>query len=516
MAPPVGPGPDTTPAPGGVSPEIERLLLACGSLPSLSAVALQVLELAREPDVHLRDLTDVLSRDPALAAKVLRMANSPLYGRRRAAQNLRQALSVLGLNATITLALSFSLAAGQAGDQAGPGMGYYWRRAVVAALAARLLGKRVGLESLEELFLAGLLQDLGMLAMDAVYPGRYFPLLEGLEDHHELLGRERQAFGTDHAAVGAWLMQRWGLPDYLPLAVTASHQPEPGGLPVDLQRFLGCVAVAAAVAEIYAGDDSTAATRRAAEAARDWLGLEQEQLSQVLEEVAATLPDMETLFDVQLLAPGQIQGITAQAQELLALRQLLLIQQVDEHSARTEQLEQANRRLREAGRRDVLTGLYNRGHLDEVLEVEFDQASRQGWPLTLGFVDLDHFKSVNDRYGHVAGDRVLARMAEVLGSQLRAGDLAVRYGGEEFVVLLPGVSGATAAGVFERVRRALERAVPTLDDGTAVAVTASIGVASHMDGALRRACPQELVQAADAALYAAKRAGRNRVARAED
>lgn len=516
MTPPVGSGPDTPPAPGGVSPETERLLLACGSLPSLSAVALQVLELAREPDVHLRDLTEVLSRDPALAAKVLRMANSPLYGRRREAQNLRQALNVLGLNATITLALSFSLAPGGADGQVGPGMDYYWRRAVIAALTARLLGRRLELQSLEELFLAGLLQDLGMLAMDAVYPGRYGPLLEGLDSHHELLARERRAFGTDHAAVGAWLMQRWGLPEYLPLAVTASHQRDPAGLPADLRHFLGCVAVAAAVAEIYAGDDSAAATRGAAEAARDWLGMQQEDLSAVLEEVAAGLPDMENLFDVQLLQPGQIQGITAQAQELLALRQLLLIQQVDEHSARTQQLEQANRRLREEGRRDVLTGLYNRGHLDDVLELEFEQASRQGWPLTLGFVDLDHFKSVNDRYGHAAGDLVLARMAEVLRGQLRAGDLAARYGGEEFVVLLPGVNGATATAVFERVRRALERAVPTLEDGTPVPVTASIGVASHMDGPLRRAGPQELLRAADAALYAAKRGGRNRVERAED
>ena len=163
-----------------LDPGVERRLTRCGTLPSMSAVAIQVLELAREPDVHLRDLAQILSRDPALAAKVLRMANSPLYGGRRVAQNLRQALNILGLNATITLALSFSLSPAVERSRGGLDVDRFWRRAVASALAARLLGEERKLRSGEELFLAALLQDIGMLALDAAFPGRYAELSAGL------------------------------------------------------------------------------------------------------------------------------------------------------------------------------------------------------------------------------------------------------------------------------------------------------------------------------------------------
>ena len=125
---------------------------------------------------------------------------------------------------------------------------------------------------------------------------------------------------------------------------------------------------------------------------------------------------------------------------------------------------QKNRELKEAhatverlARADELTGLANRRTLDEVLRRETARAERLGERLSVIMADLDHFKSINDQYGHLTGDRALTRAAAVLGSQLRPYDLAARYGGEEFVVLLPGTSTEAAVSVAERFRQEIEK-----------------------------------------------------------
>ncbi len=155
---------------------------------------------------------------------------------------------------------------------------------------------------------------------------------------------------------------------------------------------------------------------------------------------------------------------------------------------------------------DGLTGLPNRRHLDELLERVCAQSARGHGALTLLMVDIDHFKRLNDTYGHQVGDEVLRLVARTLDESLRAGDIAARYGGEEFCVVMPGATGAAAVNAAERLRAAIERA--SVDPP----VTASVGVAF---GPLHGQLPVDLTEAADAALYAAKRAGRNRVMVAE-
>ena len=132
------------------------------------------------------------------------------------------------------------------------------------------------------------------------------------------------------------------------------------------------------------------------------------------------------------------------------------------------------------------------------------------WPLALLFVDLDHFKKVNDGYGHAAGDAVLRATAQLLVRQVRGGDTVARYGGEEFVVLLPGTDRAGAKEVGERIVRAL-RANPHEIGRARLTVTGSVGLAMQSADA-PYADSDALISAADAALYAAKDAGRDRLA----
>jgi diguanylate cyclase (GGDEF)-like protein/putative nucleotidyltransferase with HDIG domain len=159
--------------------------------------------------------------------------------------------------------------------------------------------------------------------------------------------------------------------------------------------------------------------------------------------------------------------------------------------------------LSDAARTDPLTGLPNRLGFRELLDLELERARRSGAPMTVMLGDIDHFKEVNDRAGHPAGDAVLRRVAALLGGGVRQIDAAARVGGEEFAVLLPGTDGPAAFVVAERLRCALRDAFA---DAT-VPITISFGIASHPANAETAA---SLLRAADEALYGAKESGRNR------
>jgi len=172
-----------------------------------------------------------------------------------------------------------------------------------------------------------------------------------------------------------------------------------------------------------------------------------------------------------------------------------------------EEFAGAQRRLIEAALTDPLTNLPNRRHGLDFLNTEWAAALDNNRSLSLLMLDIDHFKQVNDTYGHPAGDAVLHRLAELLRAASRAEDLVFRYGGEEFAVVLPGATLATAIQVGERIRRLT--AVETFEWGSdIIPITISIGAASRSE---RSDQVETLVQAADEALYQAKQSGRNRV-----
>ncbi|MBF9172605.1 diguanylate cyclase [Xanthomonas campestris pv. campestris] len=188
--------------------------------------------------------------------------------------------------------------------------------------------------------------------------------------------------------------------------------------------------------------------------------------------------------------------------------------EIAEAAAEQLSLALSNLRLRESLRRqsirDALTGLYNRRYLEEALSHELARCARRDLPLSVLMLDVDHFKQFNDGQGHAGGDLLLAAVGELLLTRLRAEDVACRYGGEEFTVILPETDGEEAMRVAEQIRGHI--AALAVSDGQRALprVTASIGVASFpADGELGSA----LIQKADAALYVAKRQGRNRVER---
>lgn len=163
--------------------------------------------------------------------------------------------------------------------------------------------------------------------------------------------------------------------------------------------------------------------------------------------------------------------------------------------------------LKEQAIRDGLTGLYNRRYLDETLERELARAHRENLPLCMVMLDIDHFKRLNDTYGHQAGDDALRAMAGELHHHVRAEDIVCRYGGEEFLILMPHITLSVATERAESWRRAIE-GIRLDAEGTEIGFTASLGVAAYPE---HGRTPDALTRSADLALYAAKSRGRNRV-----
>jgi two-component system cell cycle response regulator len=171
-------------------------------------------------------------------------------------------------------------------------------------------------------------------------------------------------------------------------------------------------------------------------------------------------------------------------------------------------------RLLRSGFTDALTGWNNRRYLSVRLVEELARARRDGTHLVCLMLDIDHFKRVNDNWGHAAGDAVLRELAQRVESQVRASDVAARYGGEEFVILLPGTEVEAAARLAERIRQAIAEAPIPLPNGETVTITASIGIAEAAPGPDikdLKTLGDSLLARADVALYAAKSAGRDRV-----
>ena len=164
-------------------------------------------------------------------------------------------------------------------------------------------------------------------------------------------------------------------------------------------------------------------------------------------------------------------------------------------------------KLREQAIRDTLTNLFNRRYLEETLERELARAAREDYSVCVIMIDLDHFKRVNDTYGHEAGDDVLRLLGAALRESLRDVDLAARYGGEEFAIILPETDASDGLAVAEKIRKRIESTAFQWR-GSPIAVTISAGVAALPHVGWDNT---QLVRNADAALYTSKRSGRNRV-----
>jgi len=488
---------------------IARRMAQCPDLPSPPAIAERLLCLGQDPQATMNDIVAVVSLDPAITAKVLRLANSPLYARRRKATNLRQAITLFGVEGTLTLALSFSLVRSLHQNQGRQlNLNYFWKRSITVASCSQAIARHFNTSACEDQFLAGLLQDIGILALEKVMPELYDEVGDIQYDHQRLCEYEQSRLGTDHASIGAWLVENWNLPQNISDLLKYSHHGI-GSIPTSNPQNIRIGILASQMADLLLNTELSDRLDKVATTARDGLDLDMEDLSALLGQVKANVDEAAQLFNIDLGDTEHMDALVEQAKETLTMRHLMLLGKTADLQASRDELEMRTQELEQSSHRDPLTGLYNRAWFDKVLEEEFKHAVDHGWPLSIAFIDLDRFKHVNDTWGHLAGDRVLERTGQLLAANSRADDIVVRYGGEEFVAILPGTGPEGAKIMAERVLKSFRLTGHDVSkDVDPVVVTVSIGLASFScDTPFNN--PRDLVRAADEAVYNAKSAGRN-------
>lgn len=477
---------------------------SCPSLPSLPAIAVQVLNLAQSHDVDISEIARVISRDPALSSKILRTVNSSFYARPRNVGTISQALVILGLQSVKTLVLGFSLVSNLSSSR-GRRSGFdhmgYWRRSVYAATSAKVLSAKAGIVQHEEAFLATLLADIGQLVLDQVIGEEYSSLCAGVSGHGELPAKELEKLGMTHADVGKYMTESWKLPPLLSAPVAAHHTPETVSDPV-LRKMTEVVSLAGLCADVFVDDNAHGAIQAVREKCLKQFGMDDAQTDQMLTEIGASTRDIASLFEINIGSNVQFEQILKRANEALVE---LTLQSQQQATLLSEQ----NLKLKEAATTDALTGLGNRQRFDGFLAEQVTKCAAEKVPLALILLDLDHFKKVNDTHGHPAGDTVLRQVAMLLKMTARTQDVACRYGGEEMALVMPGTNKVTATSIAETLRHAINsRPVPIDDDGKTLTVSGSMGVAVFEPGSTL-STPAHLLKAADLALYNAKHSGRN-------
>jgi diguanylate cyclase (GGDEF)-like protein len=470
-------------------------------------VAIQILDLTRDPNVSIKEIGKVVENDQAIAAKVLRTINSSYYGLASPCPNIQRALGYLGLNTVRSLVLGFSLVDSfrNSSGNGGFDLRTHWRRALYGATSARTTANRAIRIDPDEAFIASMLQDVGMLAASMALGDEYTDAVaEADGDHFGVERIEKERFGFTHSEAGARLAERWRLPRCMSESVRFHHDPE--NAPDEHRDLVRMVSLSTIAAESLTVESPRLLVNRFRTLGRDWFDLPVDGAEELLKAISKGASELSRLFQLDTGHKPDVGQIMAQAQDQQIATQISMERE-------RQSLETAASEMEKQSLTDGLTGIANRKRFDAVLERCFADACDDGSVAVL-FMDADRFKSVNDTHGHPAGDAILIELARRITDAIGEAGTAFRYGGEEFVVIAPNTDRIAGARIAETIRKAIEaapfdlRKVPGCIDE--LPITISLGVAAVDDSSRGFFTePATLLKAADMAVYAAKQGGRN-------
>ncbi len=481
-------------------------ILECERLPSFPAIAARVIEMCSDHSVSIRELGEVLSHDTAISTKMLRTINSSFYGLRHRVTTVERATAMLGISAVKMLALGFSLVPqlkGMNGEDFDPTI--IWKRSLFASVGAHTIAREVKFDHHEEAFIVGLLQDLGVIVMLQSLRGEYVKVIQDvIATHSKLITVERQQLHLDHAEVGKALSEKWGLPEIL-VSCIGSHEDPEKAVP-DYLPLVQSVALGAKAADCFICPEEhrTSSLKQYLYFANKWFDLNNDVAGQYLEQIQEGTRELGKLFEIESTTEQSASDLMLQANEALADLSVQSIQEAQE-------LKYENENLSSQAHYDPLTSILNRGGLEHMLENECQNAFETSSPLSSVFIDADKFKPINDTYGHATGDKALQLIAAYMNECAPEAGRVGRYGGDEFMMILPGMDGTQAAVIAEKVRQRIQQARIEIESGEQVGLTVSIGISSYT-GSYGMICQgRDLKNAADKAMYAAKGAGGNKI-----
>jgi len=495
-------------------------------LPSPPSIALRLLETLRMEEFSLGDIARTIQSDPALTARVLKVVNSTFYAPSDKIGSIEQALNTLGVHVVKNIALSFTLVEDLSLHSEGVfDIDYFWKRSIIAAIGAELFSDYLATDD-DAIYVAALLQDLGILIMHCYYPDEYSKLiLEKNATRVPLDVLETKAFGFRHQDLCSEMLQMWGLPEniYMPIRYHHGYREAPE----QYRHQARILFLSNALSSIFSDTESYEKMRFFSDVIKDDLQMSDTDLEALVDRGVGRIIEICTCYQIPAAEIKPLSTMLQEANESLCDMNLSYEKLLEEYRKEklqaeklaqelrisNDQLNLANQKLTDRAERDYLTGLYNRRYLFEFLDGELNRVKRYGACFSVMIFDIDFFKKVNDSYGHLAGDLVLKEISRVATEMKRNTDLLARYGGEEFVMVMPQTDLAGAAVIAERLRQAVE-GLEVVCDGQPIRKTISAGLASFC-GRSKDMTIVELIDQADQALYSAKNSGRNRVVSAE-
>ena len=372
---------------------------------------------------------------------------------------------------------------------------------MIGAVSTKLIAEKVAPEFAEDCFFLGLLQNIGTLTLVNSMPKQYNLVMaeiskDGYQDHEA----EKQIFGVDHMEVGAYLARSWGLPETFSAPIGYHHQPETLSTDdVDIQMYTRIVHLSSLIIELFNSREMSLSLGVLEHWTQKYAFTDKLNVCQLGSAINQKTQPLFALFDIEIKEEIDYDELINAAKIELANLSQDLINDILQKRCEIES-------LRQQVDRDSMTQLNNHQRFKDLLDQEISRSERYNAPLSVIITDIDHFKSVNDTFGHPAGDKVIKTIADRLKQGLRESDHIARYGGEEFAIILTETALNDALLVAERLRESIE-ALKIIYDDQAINVTMSFGLAAFpVGGSISR---EELVKSADTALYEAKGQGRN-------
>lgn len=487
-------------------------------LPSLPTVAIEAVRLFHDPESSNEALIEVIRKDPAIVVRLLKAANSARYGCRSEVTDLMRAVIMLGRGTTASLVLSFSLA--RQSMESSDYLDYFrrfWLRTFVQATAAEILAGQFGSYSFcGDCYTTNLLSGLGKLALLRAEPEKYVEILKTAEARNSsLTSIEQEVLGFTNDMLSSFLLKQMGLPERCHNAIRAISDSSVTDVEADAMKSLLVVItrIANATASLICDDTPALAILALRETMEEIESFNTISAEELIAEVKSRLEASTEMFEID---PPKMPPAGEVLQDALdQLSQYAMMVDDNSNSGVPTELLEENGRLKRrvehlllVSQFDGLTGVYNRAFFLQQFHEHIELHRVRGQAIGLAMIDIDHFKNINDRYGHQAGDATLRVIGETLKNTMRETDVVGRYGGEEFVVLLEDATLEGLAIVGERLRAKIEEAV-VLFGGQQIPVTASVGLAEGIVQGTTEEFGKQLFAIADSAMYRAKNSGRN-------
>jgi len=495
-------------------------------LPTLPATAWKILQMALRPNISLQQMADVIMTDLALSGRILKTVNSPYYGLSRQVSNISEGVVILGMDMVKNIALSLTVMDSFRDHLDQDSYTILLNRALNTAVAAESIADATGLFPAEEAFLMGLFQDLGLFLLARQAPKEFAACInEAKERGVDIATALEESMRVDHRQLGLRLAEHWDLPEHIRMSIRYHSRPEEARQANLEDRIFKCVLIAHLAymaAEIYTDWGKTRRIELFKSGYRDLLQRPESEAEDQLWKLSERIGAAAAGFQLQVPPARSYASILGEANAELGKLNMRYEQMYRELMAKaaelneknreltelTRQLDEKNRMLQDLAAKDGLTGVYNHRYFQEFMVQQIRQARRHSRPLSLVILDIDHFKKFNDTYGHQFGDLVLKELAAILLANVRKSDIVARYGGEEFCVILADTDLKGAVRVAEKIRAAVEQAELPDGNGRSTRFTVSLG-AAQLSAKMQE--PSDLISIVDAALYVAKKGGRNRV-----